>query len=184
MAAARAEVRYGDRSAGEAILRKMIADDATDWEAMLVLAQSRIVTARAQPAQRTEHMAEASRLLGAAAKLRPNDYRVYVLFGQTRSGIRGEPSENTLNALGKAVELAPQVESIRLTAASALLRRGSSEEVRVLLEPIANNPHGGPVTARAQAILASVDKNDAAAAAAAAESQGPDGEQDGEGAAP
>jgi hypothetical protein len=88
----------------------------------------------------------------------------------------GRPSENTLNVLARAVQLAPQVRNLRMMAAVTFMRAGDAdEEVRALLEPLLNDPHGGRLTTQAQAMIARLDgKEPPAAAEPAAE----DGEED------
>lgn len=157
LAYARFQTQYGDRASGEAILRQMIAQDAGDWEAMLALAASRIAAGRASSNPGRPEAAEASRILGQVSKLRPDDYRIYILYSQARSGLAGEPSENTLNILDKAVRLAPQVDSARLAAARAFIHAKLPDEARYFLEPLANNPHGGGSASAAQSLLATLD---------------------------
>jgi predicted Zn-dependent protease len=52
LAAARAETKYGDRDAGEAILNTMIAADPKDYEAMMALAESHLMRGRADTGAR------------------------------------------------------------------------------------------------------------------------------------
>lgn len=157
IALARAETRWGDRPAGEAILEAMVRDDPRDAEALILLAESQIAAGRADAALRGEKNASASRHLGAAMKIAPDDYRIYSLYGQTRMGLRGEPSENTLNVLIRAVQLAPQVRGSRLNAASALIAVKADQEARDMLEPLLNDPHSSTVTKQARALLARLE---------------------------
>lgn len=158
IAAARAETRFGDRDAGEAILKTMIADDAKDQEALRVLAESYMARARAAPAERVKYFNAARPLLASVVQIAPDDYRAYMLSAQMRMGEPGPPSENTLNVLVRAVQLAPQVRDLRMMAAVAFERTpGAEEEVRHLLEPLLGDPHGGALTTRAQAMIARLD---------------------------
>lgn len=158
IAAARAENRFGDRDAGEAILKTMIADDPKDHEALRVLAESYMARARANPAERVARFNAARPLLASAVKIAPDDYRAYMMSAQMRMGEPGPPSENTLNVLVRAVQLAPQVRELRMMAAVAFERTpGAGEEVRHLLEPLLGDPHGGALTTRAQAMIARLD---------------------------
>lgn len=158
IAAARAETRFGDRDKGEAILKTMIADDPQDHEALRVLAESYIARGRADAANRDKHFNAARPLLASVVRIAPEDYRAYMLSAQMRLGEPGPPSENTLNVLTRAVQLAPQVRDLRMTPAIAFNRTpGAEDEVRDLLEPLLGDPHGGALTTRAQAMIAKLD---------------------------
>jgi hypothetical protein len=158
LAAARAETRFGDRDAGEAIFKSMIAADARDSDALRGLAESYMARGRADPAQREARFNAARPLLASAVQATPDDYRPYMLSAQMRMSDRGPPTENTLNVLIKAVQLAPQVRDLRMMAAVALDRTpGAEEEVRNMLEPLLGDPHGGALTTRAEAMIAKLD---------------------------
>lgn len=162
LAAARAETRFGDRDAGEAILKTMIADDPRDHEALRVLAESYMARGRADPAARATHFNAARPLLASAVQAAPDDYRAYMLSAQMRMQDPGPPTENTLNVLVRAVQLAPQVRDLRMMAAIAFQRAPDGEdEVRHLLEPLLGDPHGGALTTRAQAMIARLDGKEA-----------------------
>lgn len=158
LAVGRAETKYGDRAAGEAILSKMIADDPKDHEAMLALAESHLMRGRAEVAVREQEFAATRALLANVMRLKPDEFRLYAMTAQTRVLERGTPSENTLNVLARAVQLAPQVRNLRMMAAVTYMRaKDTDEEVRALLEPLLNDPHGGPMTTQAQAMMARLD---------------------------
>jgi hypothetical protein len=112
-------------------------------------------------------------------RLKPDEYRLYVITAQTRVLERGTPSENTLNVLARAVQLAPQVRDLRMMAAVTYMRAGAdNEEVRHFLEPLLSDPHGGRMTTQAQAMIARMDGKappTAAAAEPAVEEEGEDG---------
>jgi hypothetical protein len=179
LAVARAETQFGDRNAGEAILETMIAEDPKDHEAMLALAHSHLLEGRADVAAREKEFAAARALLASVMRLKPDEYRLYVITAQTRVLERGTPSENTLNVLARAVQLAPQVRDLRMMAAVTYMRAGAdNEEVRHFLEPLLSDPHGGRMTTQAQAMIARMDGKappTAAAAEPAVEEEGEDG---------
>jgi hypothetical protein len=136
----------------------MIADDPRDHEALRVLAESYMARARANPADRVARFNAARPLLASVVQIAPDDYRAYMMSAQMRMGEPGPPSENTLNVLARAVQLAPQVRELRMMAAVAFDRTpGAVEEVRHLLEPLLGDPHGGALTTRAQAMVARLD---------------------------
>jgi hypothetical protein len=180
LAVARAETKYGDRKAGEAILKTMIADDPNDYEAMLVLAESHLLEGRANLAARDTEFAAARSLLASVMRLRPEEYRLYVITAQTRVLERGTPSENTLNVLARAVQLAPQVRDLRMMAAVTYMRANADkDEIRHFLEPLLSDPHGGRLTTQAQEMIARLD-GQAPPATSPADAAEAEGEEEGD----
>lgn len=175
---ARAEIKFGDRDAGETLLKALIAEQPQNHEAMLAMAESHLARGRADLAAREEQFTAARRMAAAAMRIKPEDYRIYAITAQTHVVERGPPSENTLNVLARAVQLAPQVRELRMMAAVTFQRAGDAdEEVRALLEPLVSDPHGGRMTAQAQAMMARLDGKEAPPAAAPeAGEEGEDGE--------
>lgn len=162
---ARAEITFGDRAAGEALLTRRIGVDARDADALWLMALSRIFAGDAEPARRAALYAEAGPWLGKAFAVDANRYQILYDFAQSRSLTPGYPSDNTLTVLLKAQSLAPQVGPIRLSAARALMKRGRFDAAIVMLTPLANSPHGGPSAAAAQRLIAQAKTGQAAAEA-------------------
>lgn len=79
-------------------------------------------------------------------------YRSFVEQGQA-------PSPLAVNGLIRAMELAPFDLGLRMTLGSALVRLGRPTEARVVLDPVANNPHGGGLADFARKMLARLDKD-------------------------
>ncbi|PVM83860.1 hypothetical protein DDF62_22900 [Caulobacter radicis] len=163
LALARAETQLGDRAAGEALLEKLLAEKPDDLEALQLAAFSRINSADRRPADAPALMTEAAGYLGRANKLDPDNYLTLYGYARTQRG-EGKPTENTLNVLARAVELAPQQPNIRMLAATTFMAAGSFDEARFFLEPAANNPHGGGLAAAAQKLLDQIDAKEAAQA--------------------
>ena len=61
------------------------------------------------------------------------------------------------------MELAPQVQSIRGDAAIAMMHTGRYADAITLLTPILNDPHGGPGSRQARALLDQIAERRAAA---------------------
>ncbi|PXA92173.1 hypothetical protein DMC25_05210 [Caulobacter sp. D4A] len=140
---ARAECDLGDRAVGEKILKTLLDERPADLEALQVLAYSRLAAARdADPDQVKAIYAEATRYLGRAHKVDDDNYLTLYGYAEARSFDR-EPSENTLNVIFRAAEIAPQSPQIRLKAARLFIRAGQYGVARQMLAPIAGNPHGG-----------------------------------------
>ena len=53
----------------------------------------------------------------------------------------------------RAVALAPQIDHLRLDAARALIEKKRFDDVRTVLAPVVNNPHGGAEAQSARDLL-------------------------------
>lgn len=156
LALAEAETRHGDRAKGEAILTARLAEAAEDVEALALLADSKLEAAEAAPDRRRALHREAAALLRTAYKLEPTRYQTLTALARARSIEPSYPTAGDLELVLRAHELAPQVSSIRLWAAEAAAKRREWQEVRSLLTPLVNNPHGGEEAAAARTLLAQV----------------------------
>lgn len=153
LALARAEVLYGDRAAGEAVLERRLAADPNEVEALRLMAASRMRAGDEDEARRAEWYAQARPFIAKAFKADPNHYQTLYAYARSRSTDPDYPSENTLNTLLLANELAPQVDSIAFETASGLARRGRTDEAIAMFERLANAPHGGDMSKAAKAQL-------------------------------
>ena len=140
---ARAEIRVGDRQVGETIVRDLVEAAPNDTETLLLLAESRILTAREdEDVDRSALMGEARRYLGRAYALDDTDFKTLYMLSMTRSGAPGFPNDNDMETLLAAVEFAPQIPGIRLSAAQAYAARDEYGPAIAMLQPMASNPHG------------------------------------------
>ena len=164
---AHAEISGGDRAVGEASLRRWLATHPDDVEALAMLAETLIEGAEDETdaAKQKAMLDEARRHLGRASRLEPDRYQTLYVYARSRMGEPGEPTLNTLEALDRAQELAPQVTSIRLNYASALLHDGRTGPAEIILAPLLNDPHDARAAAVARAMLAQA-KGEAAPAVA------------------
>jgi len=151
------EVWFGDRKAGEAILQRLIAADAKDADALQLMGISRINQAADDEANVEALFKEAGRYLARAHAARPGDYKTLSYYAITRQTEPKFPSENTLSTLSTAYDLAPQVSSIRVQFARALMLGKEWEEARIILIPLANDPHGGGGAEVARGLLRQID---------------------------
>ena len=170
-ALARAEVEIGDPQAGAAILKRRLAANPKDVEAIALEAKRLMAEGDATPAVRAERYNQAGALLATAFKLDPARYQTLFDFAQSRSGEANYPSDNTLTALLMALKLAPQVGEIRMEAAQGLIKRNRTKEASAVLVPLANSPHGGALAKQAQDLLATISPTGSAANAAAPAAQ-------------
>lgn len=171
---ARAEITFGDRAAGEALLTRRIEADARDVDALWLMALSRLFAGSADPSRRAALYAEAGPWLGKAFAIDPNRYQILYDFAQSRSQTPGYPSDNTLTVLLRAHELAPQVAPVTLAAARALMKRGRFDAAIAMLTPLANSPHGGGLAAVAARLIAQAKKGQAVAVDSAADDDASD----------
>jgi len=151
------EVWFGDRAAGEAILQRLITADAKDAAALQLLGISRINQVEDDPDKAEALLKEAGRYLARAHAARPGDYKTLSYYAVTRQTEADYPSENTLNTLSNAYELAPQVGGIRMQFARALMLGKEWDEARVVLTPLANDPHGGGGAEMARSLLKEIE---------------------------
>lgn len=83
-----------------------------------------------------------------------NDHPLPLIYNYMSYAAQGKkPSENALNGLRRAVELAPFDASLRLTLASDLVQRQLIAEAQPHLRTIAYSPHGGRAATIAQRVL-------------------------------
>lgn len=155
LALARAEIHGGDSAAGESILRRRLEAHGDDVEVLQVLADSLLHRAEASqnPAEDKAFRDEARALLGRAHKLDDMNATTLAYFARARSTEPGYPSDNTLNVLLAAFDLAPNVSELRINVARALMRRSRYEEAIAVAEVLASSPHRGEDAALAAELI-------------------------------
>ena len=152
-ALARAEVSLGAPAAAVPILKRLLADNPKDVEALALEAQRLMALGDKAPTRRADLYNQAGSILAVAFKLDPKRYQTLFEFARSRSGEANYPSDNTLTALLSALKLAPQVGEIRLESAQGLMRRSRNREAALILAPLANDPHDSDLAKRAQDLL-------------------------------
>jgi hypothetical protein len=150
------EIWFGDAAAGEAILQRMLLADSKDADALRLLGISRVNQIEDDQDNARALLVEAGRYLARSHAAQPGDYRTLYYYAITRQTERDYPSENTLSVLSTAYDLAPQVASVRMLFARALIDNEEWAEARVVLIPLANSPHGGEGAAAARRMLIEV----------------------------
>lgn len=155
MTLAKAEFAWGTPEAAEAALTAVLAQDAADVEALRWMARLRMRAASTanqsgDTVTREAMNGQARAFLARALAADPDDYRIYLALGRTRRTAAGYPNENDLLTWATAVELAPQVATVRGEASQAFAAAGQIDTAVALLLPLANDPHGGSLAARAR----------------------------------
>lgn len=148
-----AELHFGDRAAGVAILTRLLETEPNNVEALQLLASHHIYMAGETPDDAPGHIGEARRLLAHAYQIDPGQYYTLQMLAETRVGFDGYPNENDLTTWDLAFRGAPQLPGIRLGYARALMLAGEHQEAALLLEPLANAPHGGQAARTAGVLL-------------------------------
>lgn len=179
-----AEIHFGEREAGEAVLRRTIEQHPDEMEAYLFLATSLLERSEEDGADKMRLKAEAQAVLARAYQLDGEDYRVFVLLGRVREGTAGYPTENDIVTREMALTLAPQLSTARMSLAEAYLAAGRKEDAIQTARPLANAPHGGTLADKARTLIntangvtdAEAEAQVAAADAAAGEEEDDDGE--------
>lgn len=148
-----AETTYGDPAAAIALLgdRQALAGDTLG---LYLAGRARLELAERDRANAATLTQEARRLLGDAHRADGTHYQTLFSYGLT---FNGEPlTENTVNVMLLAHQLAPQVGQIRLVAAQMLMARRENADAIALLQPLANDPHDGAYAAVARSLLAQI----------------------------
>ncbi|MEE4451997.1 hypothetical protein [Novosphingobium resinovorum] len=88
-----------------------------------------------------------------------NDHPLPLIYFYRSFVEQGEkPTPLAIDGLVRAMQLAPFDLGLRMTLGSALVRLGRTEDARVVLGPVANNPHGGGLADHARSMLERLDK--------------------------
>ncbi len=166
--AAQAEVEIGDRPAGQAMLDTLLAGDGkADAQLLYLRGMSELAAAEHDATGTAQHRTQARRFFSRAHKLDPDQFQSLYRYAETLSD-GSKPTENTLNVMLLAHQLAPQVNAITVNTAAMLASSERFAEARLLLEPVAHSPHGGSDAERAKAMLDHLPPPAAAPAAAPA----------------
>lgn len=159
------EMWYADEAAGEGLLQGLLARDARDADALQLLGVIRVnQAAGASGPEKARLRQEAQKFLARSHAARSNDYRTLLYYAMARRGEEGWPTDNTLNIITLAYDLAPQVTNVRMLYAEMLIARKQWALARVVLQPTANNPHGGTAALQARGLLIKVEAELAKAA--------------------
>jgi tetratricopeptide (TPR) repeat protein len=149
-----AELHLGDATEGERILHRLLEIEPDNAEALQLLASARYEAAQdAERAERVRLLNEGNRFLARALEADPDDYRTYYWLGLNREGAADYPTPNDISTWAAAYELAPQLSSVRLAAARALMLAGRFDEAIDILGPVANHPHGRETAVYARQLI-------------------------------
>jgi tetratricopeptide (TPR) repeat protein len=147
-ALAQARLQAEDFGLAQAVIDRRLAAAPDDVQALELKALILMAMGDADPAQQPALYKQASQVLGRAFKVDGARYQILLAYARSRSLSAGYPSDNVMEGLLLAAELAPQVSDVTLQAVQALAMRGDYARAVVLLRPLANDPHDGGGTLR------------------------------------
>lgn len=148
IALARAALLAEDHATARTRLEQILAADETHTEARYLLAELSLRDAVSYDA-----VVEVRRQLARGFRHDPNHFPTLYLYASTFIGQAGGMSEEQLNVLARALELAPQAEHIRITLAQELMRANMNDSALVTLRPLLHAPHGGGYSERARELF-------------------------------
>lgn len=142
---------------GFEVLEPVLTAEETDPVTLRLAAELLLdmVRTEADPAQATGHRREAVAYLARALDADPLDFRIYRTLNESRLGERGYPTDNDISILEVGVKLAPQSFDMRMRLGRAYIARGLHAAAVEIVQPVANNPHGGSWARRAKTLIAS-----------------------------
>lgn len=93
-----------------------------------------------------------------------NDHPLPLIYYYRSYAEQGKPPELAVRGLEQAVGLAPFDMGLRFQLARQYIRDQKLKEARLMLQPVAYNPHGGGLTKLAQALIGKIDAGTVSAA--------------------
>lgn len=149
---AHAELLYGDRAAADRLLDALLAASPGDAGLMYLKGMRHLIAS--EQAEDGEADARAARTwFTRAHRADGNQFQSLLRFAQA---LRGQPnyvSENTANVLLLAHQLAPQVATVTMNAASMLMARGDYAGAAALVAPLAADPHNAGLARAARQLI-------------------------------
>ncbi len=151
-ARARATLLAGDRAGGRAQLESIIAATPDDAEARFLLGRSYLAEAEETPDQGDALVAQARRHFAQGFRAHPDHYPTLFAYASTFSGGATPMTEDQLNVMMRALELAPQQSAIRVMLAEELIEASFYDNALAVLRPLMYAPHGGARSERARVL--------------------------------
>ncbi|MEZ0243327.1 MAG: hypothetical protein ACAH11_08135 [Sphingomonas sp.] len=154
-----AEAAYdaGDYAECEAAADRAIAVNANAADAFVYKAMARMAVADKKDDDTRETWRGIRAIIAAANKIDPDDPEPLILYFRSYGEARQAPTQIAKDGLYRAFELAPYDSGLRLNVAQMLIYDGKPAEARILLMPLAFNPHGGGASQAAKQMIARID---------------------------
>jgi hypothetical protein len=161
---AEAEVIMGDGANGEKLLDELLADAPKDAELLYLKGMRHLRAAQGDDEGRDAHLKAARSWLTRSHKADGNRFQTLVRYADSLGATERFTSENTLNIMLLAQELAPQVSEVAMKTASVLIAHKKYDHAERLLLPLAADAHNPGLAAAAQRMLALAMRRGAAPA--------------------
>lgn len=155
-----AEAAYdaGDYAEAEAAADRAIAANAGAIDAHIYKAMARMGAAKAKDDDTHETWRAIRVIIATANKIDPDDPEPLILYYRSFVEARQMPNKSAKDGLYRAFELAPYDNELRVNTAQMLLTDGDPASARILLMPLAYDPHGGGLAQLATRMIADIDK--------------------------
>lgn len=142
LAAARAALLRDDRDAVRSRLTSVLAADDGNAEARYLMGASYVRDAEASEGEAQDAaLHEARRQLARGLRANPDYYPSLYLHARSAQQTGAAMSDNEMNVLARAFELAPQVSTIRLMLVRELMMAQRYDDAGALLRPLLFAPH-------------------------------------------
>lgn len=135
--------RAGEHEAAVAAADRALAIDPRSLQALLYKGRAQVAAARKAKAA-APVWAAARRTIVAANKIDPDAAAPLVAYYDSFIAEKRDPTPAALIGLRRALQLVPQDDSLRIKAVIQAIHEGAITDARVLLGPIAFNPHLNP----------------------------------------
>lgn len=160
LALAEAEIDCDNLAEADVAAERVLSVDPNSVRAMVFRGRVALERAKASGKPAEADWKAVRRWFVRANRLEPGAPEPLLWFYRSYVEEGGTPPDNAFDGLRSAVLLAPEDMPLRMTVAVQLLGKGSKDEARVLLAPLAYDPHGGDVAKVAGAIVAAIDRGD------------------------
>ena len=127
-------------------------------DARALLRRARIAAARLGESKDADAWRAVRILVAKANRVAPDDPFPLAEYFRTYVAADVAPPKLAVDGLSRAVELAPQVSSLRFSLAKQLMRQGERARARIVATPLLNDPHSASLRDAARALLAGEDK--------------------------
>lgn len=162
-----AEAAYDaeDYTASEAAADRALAADPKAMGGYLYKAMSQMARASKAKDHTPQTWAAIRKIISTGNRLDPDDPRPLVLFYRSFAENGERPTKNVREGLYYATLLAPEDRSLRFDAAQSYLEDNNLQMARVMVLPLAFDPHDAGLAAAATKSLAEIDRRIAGATA-------------------
>jgi hypothetical protein len=149
---AHAELLYGDAAAADRLLDGLLAASPNDADLLYLKGMRHLVAAEREENWQAD-AGEARRWFGRAHQADAHHYQTLFRYAQS---LRRDPnfiSDNNIDVMLLAHQLAPQVAEITLNAASMLIAHRDNGIAITLLRPLAADPHNAELAQAARQMI-------------------------------